>query len=217
MNEDLMQFEHSIDLACRSKFIMVDKRISDVLKAIVSSAQVYETIKRSMIGFDFSRELKIATSVEGHFAMPSDNLRAIALTFCILSAIDDKKIDINQLLAKNFTGEDPYSKFCDEVLVRFKDAVMGEVIGETIDNNSSKKVVVFDDALADRAVYLARQLEEYIKFNGRVYLDCFLKSAQMHEIQFVVVFFELVKRFTNRKGKKLISELQAIIDVIKEQ
>lgn len=216
MNEDMMQFEHAIDMACRSKFIMVDKRVSDILKAIAGCSEVFEAIKKCMIGFDFGRELKIATTIEGHFAQPTDTQRAVALTFCLLSALDDKKIDVNQLLSKSFAGEDPYAKFCDEILVKFKDDVFSMIIvgNEQVEK---KKAAPLSSALADRAEYLARGLEEYTTLKGKEYLDCFIKSTKMKDKQFMLVFFDLLSKNVKRKGKKLIAELGTVCEVIKEQ
>ena len=216
MNEDMMQFEHAIDLACRSKFIMVDKRVSDILKSIAGCTEVFEAIKKCMMGFDFGRELKIATTVEGHFAMPSDSQRAIALSFCLLSAIDDKKIDVSQLLSRNFSCVDPYAKFCDEVLLVFKSLVMDMVVGEKAPTKS-KKSKNLSDSLADRAEYLAHGIEEYVKPCAKEYLECFVRSVKLRDKQFMIVFFELVSKNTKRKGKKLLAELDSVMQVVREQ
>ena len=216
MNEEMMQFEHAVDLACKSKFIMVDKRISDILKAIASCNEVFEAIKKCMIGFDFGKELRIATTVDGHFAMPNDPQRAVALSFCLLSAIDDKKIDINQLLSKHFTSNDPYARFCDEILINFKNFVMS-LVSDSNAFTVKPKNDYFTSSLADRAEYLARQLETYVKPNARIYLECFIKSAKMRDKQFFLVFFHLFSKKVSRKGKKLLDELASVCEVVKQQ
>lgn len=212
MNEQVMQFEKAMDAAMKSKFIMIDKRVSDILKSIAASYQIYDVVKDSLLGFDFGREISMATSIEGHFAVPYDNKRVIALGFCLFSAIDDKKIDVNQLLANNFTGEDPYARFCDEFLVRFKSAVM-ESLGEEkmVEKPKNKQM---DPALVSRAEYLLGQLKEYEKSIGQKYIDCLIKSLKMEDIMFIEVFFDLVQKYCKRNGKILLNEIRQVIEVL---
>ena len=217
MTDEIIEFEKVLDLACRSKFIMVDKRISDILKCIASNEKIYETIKATLNNFDFAKELKIATGIEGHFSMPNDDVRVVALCFCILNAIDDKKIDITQLLAKNFTGEDPYAKFCDQVFLRFKISAMSLISGEqngevlaTQNNDISKE-------LLDRALYLTNQLEEYVKRSGKIYFECLLRSIKMADKMFIGVFFDLLRKNVEKKGKTLFKEIESVVEVIVAQ
>ena len=218
MKEELIEFEKVLDLACKSKFIMVDKRISDILKCIASTESIYELIKKTLINFDFAKELKIATSIEGHFSMPNDDVRAVALTFCILNAVDDKKLEITQLLANNFTDEDPYAKFCDQVFLRFKTAVLSLLGNDNIDAIvEEKKETQISDQLLDRAAFLASQMEEYVKPNAKKYLNCFAKSLSLRDREFIGVFFKLLSENTTRHGKILLRELGDGVGVIINQ
>ena len=218
MNTEFIEFEKVLDLACRSKFIMVDKRISDILKCIAGNETIYEMIKGTLTNFDFGKELKLATNIQGHFSMPNDDVRTVALTFCILNAIDDKKIEITQLLANNFTGDDSYAKFCDQVFLRFKTSALALLGCEQhmvesipVENGSVSK------ELLDRALFLANQLDEYVKPNAKKYYECFLRSILMGDRAFIEVFFELVRKNTLRKGKTLIKEIKTVVEVIIEQ
>ena len=218
MNDEIIEFERVLDLACRSKFIMVDKRISDILKCIASSESIYEMIKRTLINFDFAKELKLATNIEGHFSMPNDEIRTVALTFCILNAIDDKKIDVTQLLANNFTGDDPYSKFCDQVFLKFKTSALTLLGGDkAVEQHSETKSNTISKELQDRALFLANQLDEYVTSSGKQYYQCLLKSIGLGDKMFIDVFFRLVKKNTKRRGKKLIKEINSVVEVIVKQ
>ena len=217
MEDEIIEFERVLDLACKSKYIMVDKRISDILKCIAASEQIYEMIKQTLVGFDFGKELKLATNIEGHFAMPNDNIRIVALSFCILNAIDDKKIEITKLLSSNFSGEDSYAKFCDQVFLRFKTAalaLLGKTSFQTSENKPSLPVA---KELIDRALFLANQLDEYVKPSGKKYYDCFLKSLSFGDKTFIEVFFELLRKNVSRKGKTLIKEIRSVVEVIVKQ
>ena len=196
---------------------MVDNRISDILKCIASKEKIYEIVKKTLINFDFARELKIATSIEGHFSMPNDDIRAVALTFCILNAVDDKKLDITQLLANNFTGDDPYAKFCDQVFLRFKTAVLS-LLGNFEEHVVQEKVETeISDALLDRAEFLANQMDEYVKKDAKEYLECFIRSLKMRDRQFIGVFYDLLFKNTSRHGKTLLKELGSVVEVIINQ
>ena len=217
MADDVIEFEKVLDLACRSKFIMVDKRISDILKCIASNERIFETIKGTLKDFDFAKELKIATSIDGHFSMPNDDVRAVALCFCIFNAIDDKKIEITQLLAKNFTSDDPYAKFCDQVFLRFKVSTMAILGEEKQDFVVQTKSTDVSKELLDRALYLANQLDEYVKNSGKIYYECLLRSIKMADKMFVGVFFDLLRKNVSKKGKTLVKEIASVIEVIEKQ
>lgn len=217
MKDELIEFEKVLDQACRSKFIMVDKRISDILKCIASTESVYELIKKTLVNFDFAKELKIATSIDGHFSMPNDDIRAIALTFCILNAVDDKKLDITMLLANNFTGEDPYAKFCDQVFLRFKTAVLG-LLGTNVEEHVEEhRETPISASLLDRAEFLANQLDEYVRADGKIYLTCFIRSLKLKDREFIAVFYDLLCKSMVRHGKTLLKELGSVVEVIVNQ
>jgi len=220
MENEIIEFERVLDLACKSKYIMVDKRISDILKCIASCESIYEMVKKTLVNFDFAKELKLATSIKGHFSMPNDDVRIVALSFCILNAMDDKKIDVELLLANNFTGDDSYAKFCDQVFLRFKTSALALLANPTLDfadNAVEQKEVSVSKELLERALFLANQLDDYIKPCAKNYLECFLKSISMGDRIFISVFFGLVKKNITRKGKTLIKEIGNVVEVIEKQ
>ena len=53
--EEVQPFVDACEKMASSKFIMIDKRISDVLKSIAKSRPVFEVIKECMINFNFDR------------------------------------------------------------------------------------------------------------------------------------------------------------------
>ena len=215
MTEEVNAFERAIDAACKSKYIMIDKRVSDILKSIAASEDILNLTKSVMIGFDFGRELSVATSVEGHFAMPHDSKRTIALVFCLLSAIDDKKIDVSQLLAHSFGGEDPYQKFCNEVLLLFRDAVVSCISGSAEEISSFQKSHL-SDSLSARAVYLAGELDDHIKPKGKRILECFIHSLKIQDEIFMITLYDLLIPCVKHSGKTILKEIDAIMQLVKE-
>ena len=114
---EIQPFVEACDKMVASKFIMIDKRISDVLKSIAKTELVFEYIKECMINFNFNREWAEATKKVGCLLPPEVNHKFVAFVFSVLNCIDDKKISASNLLSKHFSkSEDdggPYALFCN--------------------------------------------------------------------------------------------------------
>ena len=123
---DLNDFLISIDNMIKSKYILVDRRIADVLLAIAGNNEVYNLIAECMINFDFKREWKIATGGM-YLKLPEGDAKKISFIFCMLNNIDDGNIDITKLLEKFFSYDaelSPYELFCKTIIVEFKRLIL---------------------------------------------------------------------------------------------
>lgn len=123
MNNFLTSLQNMLD----SKYILIDRRISDVLLAIAECDEVYNLIAECMINFDFAGEWKKAT--EGmYFKLPETDAKKIAFVFCMLNNIDDKNIEITKILEKYFAYDlvySPYELFCKNIVAEFRRLIMG--------------------------------------------------------------------------------------------
>lgn len=147
---DINDFLISIDNMIKSKYILVDRRIADVLLAIAGSTDVYNLIAECMINFDFKYEWKRATGGM-YLKLPEGDAKKISFIFCMLNNIDDGNIDITKLLDRFFSYDaelSPYELFCKTIIAQFKqlilehlnyDNVVEEVSNEVIDQPNEYK------------------------------------------------------------------------------
>ena len=109
-----------------SKYILIDKKVSDVLRAIADTNLVYNLIAECMINFDFAFEWKRAT--EGSFLkLPDADSKRISFIFCLLNNIDDKNIDVTAVLERFFSYDLAYSSydlFCKNVIAEFRRLIL---------------------------------------------------------------------------------------------
>ena len=124
--EEIQDFLVSIKNMLESKYILIDRRVSDILRAIAGNEIVYNLIAECMINFDFAYEWKKAT--EGsYFKLPNNDAKKVAFIFCMLNNIDDKKIDVTLILEKYFSYDlaySPYDLFCKYIIVEFRRIIM---------------------------------------------------------------------------------------------
>ncbi len=163
-------FVDACDKMTASKFIMIDKRISDVLKSIASVDLVFDAIKECMINFNFEKEFRMATSKVGYLYAPEEPHKFIAFTFSLLNFLDDKKLSASDLLSRYYSKTEdpagPYSEFCQSIIVRFKNTLVSKVMtkAEVIrEAPVSEKVVIVDKDVLSRLAFLLKDLKDYIQ------------------------------------------------------
>ena len=124
--EEVQEFLISIKNMLESKYILIDRRVSDILRAIADTDSVYNLIAECMINFDFAYEWTSATS-GSYFKLPGQESKRIAFIFCLLNNIDDRKIDVTFILEKYFSYDLAYSSyelFCKYVIVEFRRLIL---------------------------------------------------------------------------------------------
>ena len=116
------KFITSIDSMVASKYILVDRKISDVLLSIADTREVYNTIAECMINFDFQTEWQKAIAGQ-IFKLPETDEKKVSFIFCMLNNIDDKNINITAILDRYFSYDkniSSYDNFCKLIIVEFK-------------------------------------------------------------------------------------------------
>jgi hypothetical protein len=116
------EFLNAVSSTLESKYILIDRKISDILYSIANTRDVYNVIAKCMINFDFIQSWKSA--VKSNFIkLPLKDDDRIAFIFCFLSNIDDKNLDITMVLDKYFSYDSetkPFELFCKNIIVEFK-------------------------------------------------------------------------------------------------
>lgn len=151
-------FLNAVSSTLESKYILIDRKISDILSSIANSPDVYTVIAKCMINFDF-RQAWVNAVKSNFIKLPENEDDRIAFIFCFLSNIDDKNLDITMVLDKYFSYDQdvkPYELFCKNIIVEFKMLILRklniEIEPEVIFTEKPKQVNEFellDDLLRD--------------------------------------------------------------------
>lgn len=145
-------FLNAVSSALESKYILIDRKISDILFSIANTQDVYNVIAKSMINFDFIVAWKSA--VKSNFIkLPENDDDRIAFIFCFLSNINDRNLDITMVLDRYFSYDSetkPFDLFCQNIIVEFKMLVLKKL------NIESESEVYFTETpkLVDEFVLL---------------------------------------------------------------
>ena len=165
--EEISAFLSACDNMVASKFILVNKRIGDLLKSIAITKPVYNAIAEDMINFNFSSAWKNATANSGALAINYD--RFIAFVFCMLKAIDESKININDLLVKYFPSDEDkrssYSLFCEKIIVPFKNIIVNRLCGEEkpeVVQQKQPETSIIDNSINERINFLVKDVKAYV-------------------------------------------------------
>lgn len=123
-------FVNSCDDMINGKFILADIKILKILNMIANSEPLSRYIQECMIDFDFNREFSRAEVKNrfnnGHFTIPTEPSKLVAMVFSLLVEFDKKHIDFYSFINNNFatlTKGGEYENFAKTLLVPFRDII----------------------------------------------------------------------------------------------
>lgn len=237
---DIAGFTTACDNMVASKYILVDKRLGDVLKSIASTNQVFNLISECMINFNFEKELTTATSKLGQFIVPEEPHKCIAFIFCLLNLLDDKRLNFNQFLNKYFSGDDegagPYSVFCQKIVLTFKNVIVSALVGtgepvkkqETTVAPVEKKQIYHANAeIVDRLEFLLRDFKSFVHGLKVIKKSKCTRSELLEQLSAIIIAttsfqFEYIKalcigiKCSIGKERELARRLVEIEDIIEK-
>lgn len=232
---EVKPFLDACDKMLASKFIMIDKRISDVLKAIADNKLVFDEIKECMINFSFDREWKLATAKVGTLNPPEEGHKFVAFVFSLLTNIDNQKISTSELLSKYYSRTDdnrsPYSQFCESIILGFKNTILAILLGK----NQSAKVrrsepekkttVSANKEVLSRLSFLAKDLKDYVQGLKKLkkskitkgelveILNAFISAIKNSDVAYIKAFLLAIKAGKG-KDKEIERRLIEITDIV---
>ena len=113
-----------------TKILFIDRKIQKLLEEIVKCSDVYNLISDCLNVFnrdkEYDRAFSISSSGKGIFTLPKEEVKVIALVFCILGDINSRLISLDELVGKFFLDEEgkkDYSLFIKKVIIPFRDLI----------------------------------------------------------------------------------------------
>ena len=221
-------FLNAVSSTLESKYIFIDRKISDILISIAKSPDVYNVIAKSMINYDFKDAWKKA--VKSNFIkLPMKDDDRIAFIFCLLSNIDDKNLDITMVLDKYFSYDSeikPFELFCKNIIVEFKMLILKklnvEFEPEVIFTEKPKQVdefLLLDKLLMDflQIVVVQRKIKHiYIKKEELVeMIQTFIQAVKEKNIAYFNTFAMMINSSIS-KNKELKTKFLQIVNLVND-
>lgn len=124
-NNNIQNFLIACDDLISCKFLVAEYKITKLLKEIANSSEICSLIGECLQSYNRDREFARTFIQDGHgqfvCVMPNEEFKIVALVFCTLADIDNKKIDFTDFI-KRFFGreENPFQAFIETMIIPFK-------------------------------------------------------------------------------------------------
>ena len=103
--EDVKAFVTACDSMCDAKFLLSERKISDLMRTIATYPRIYDIFRTALKGYNRQAEfLKSQTKVGGRSKLvpPQNQTKLIAYVFCLLLEIDSGKRVLRDFLDEYF-------------------------------------------------------------------------------------------------------------------
>ena len=149
LNQTATAFKQRCADIISSKFILADKKISNLLRLVAASPQLYSLTEDCLRGFNYELEfLKARTpSDEGAFTLrlPEDKQKLAAFAFCLLAEFDSKARDFQGFMDVYFNRGGDYvasfEAFTSDIIKPYSVA-MTALLAQSADNMDADAVGV---------------------------------------------------------------------------
>lgn len=128
MENSIENFLISCDDFINCKYLVAEYKLQKMLKALAGAEDVCTLVGDCLEQFNRDREFSKAYIQDGHgdfmCDMPEEEYKIIALVFCTLVDIDNKKIDFTDFV-KRFFGRDenPFQSFIKTMVIPFRNLI----------------------------------------------------------------------------------------------
>lgn len=213
-------FETYCDEMINGKFILADVKISNILKSVAQSGELYKLFAECLLGFDFNKEFekgKCSNYNASYFKMPDESYKRIALVFCFLIEVDNKKIGFYEFINTYFkTGNSgsEYQNFANAMLKPFKEDVLSHydlnnVIKDVAEAAVSQSALLTAETIEDK---LIKKLQEIKNISD---IDIKIKDEKKEELS---IYIKALIDALRIRNKKIITALAMALDsAIKKQ
>lgn len=235
---EIDKFLEACDDLLNCKFLVAEYKIQRLLQQLASASDVCSLVGECLEQFNRDREFAktFVQDGQGDFVclMPSEEYKVIALVFCTLVDIENKKIDFVDFI-KRFFGreENPFKAFLDTMIVPFKKLIEeafsyaendkdedhhDDEDDEDEDDDDDDHV---DDEVYDDVQKIAVQILSELQFsrqdndtqNAITICKAIVKTAKMHDME---VTFSLAIALKSTKVKQIkfyVKEICHLLDL----
>lgn len=233
---EIDKFLEACDDLLNCKFLVAEYKIQRLLQQLASASDVCSLVGECLEQFNRDREFAktFVQDGQGDFVclMPSEEYKVIALVFCTLVDIENKKIDFVDFI-KRFFGreENPFKAFLDTMIVPFKKLIeeafsYAENDKDEDHNDDEVDEDEDDDDQVDHEIYenvqkIAVQILSELQFsrqdndtqNAITICKAIVKTAKMHDME---VTFSLAIALKSTKVKHIkfyVKEICHLLDL----
>lgn len=235
---EIDKFLEACDDLLNCKFLVAEYKIQRLLQQLASASDVCSLVGECLEQFNRDREFAktFVQDGQGDFVclMPSEEYKVIALVFCTLVDIENKKIDFVDFI-KRFFGreENPFKAFLDTMIVPFKKLIEeafsyaendkdedhhDDEDDEDEDDDDNDHV---DDEVYENVQKIAVQILSELQFsrqdndtqNAITICKAIVKTAKMHDME---VTFSLAIALKSTKVKQIkfyVKEICHLLDL----
>lgn len=233
---EIDKFLEACDDLLNCKFLVAEYKIQRLLQQLASASDVCSLVGECLEQFNRDREFAktFVQDGQGDFVclMPSEEYKVIALVFCTLVDIENKKIDFVDFI-KRFFGreENPFKAFLDTMIVPFKKLIeeafsYAENDKDEDHHDDEDDEDEDDDDQVDHEIYenvqkIAVQILSELQFsrqdndtqNAITICKAIVKTAKMHDME---VTFSLAIALKSTKVKHIkfyVKEICHLLDL----
>ena len=125
--EPIKAFIDACNVMCEAKFLLSERKISELMKTIATYPRLYTIYKDALSGYNSKAEFhKSQVRVGGRSKLvpPQNQTKFLSYVFCILLDIDTGRIKLREFLDEYFYNTNPneaFALFCSTLIVPFRD------------------------------------------------------------------------------------------------
>ncbi len=150
--QSVQNFNDRMSDLVNAKFIVAEKKISEVLISISDSVLLFELFQHVTEGFDYATFKSVCFSYDGqgngYFKLPKTDADVLALGFSVLMDIDSGKTDVLNLCSEFFPSQEgkqrSYSLFATQLLIPFQQTAL-KIANSVIESEDSEETEEKED------------------------------------------------------------------------
>lgn len=232
------KFLEACDDLLNCKFLVAEYKIQRLLQQLASASDVCSLVGECLEQFNRDREFAktFVQDGQGDFVclMPSEEYKVIALVFCTLVDIENKKIDFVDFI-KRFFGreENPFKAFLDTMIVPFK-KLIEEAFNYSENNENDEHLKdqddefyadadnqQFDEKVYDNVQKIAVQILSELQFsrqdndtqNAVTICKAIVKTAKMRDMEVTFSLAIALKSIKVKHIKFYVKEICRLLDL----
>ena len=178
LSEQLEELKLAYENLASATLVLAEKNISNILKTIASSNDIYNLIAEKILGYDFNLDYNSVVSGEISLSDLIASKRTIPFVFCLLNEVDNGKIElvdfIKPVFGKNI--DVGYSELTNNLIKEFVKDIEVNLVGEdgSVEDYTDPVASLnelFTEELKNRISYIVKDIVDLLGTKKRVDAD----------------------------------------------